>query len=107
MSLTRFCDDCGNILELPNISTGLMACLQCGNKQKLPDDDKTISINYYNSGGRIITDNEIKRVLHESTTYRIKRKCPECENPYMVVISNDDYQFMFACPECESSFKPT
>ncbi len=108
MSIPRFCKNCNNILGYPNIVTELIICKLCYDTTRLPNNDKLISVQYYDNLGtsiKEIFDDDVLRLINEPTTKKIERECKSCKNKYMYMIYDESYNFIFACGKCESIYR--
>lgn len=104
MSIPNFCKTCTNILDLVDINTELMNCSHC--KQKIPIGDNRLVFNrYYNAGKRVMSDNEVQRLMFEPTTQKIVMQCQACEGNIMATIIDENYRSILACLNCQSVFR--
>jgi DNA-directed RNA polymerase subunit M/transcription elongation factor TFIIS len=103
MSTPNFCPNCSNILEIMDMFTGIMSCRNC--KSKFPCSNRVIFRKYYNTGKRMLSDNDIIRLMYEPSTQKIQKKCPECENNIMAAIIDENYKAILSCLGCERVFR--
>ena len=101
MSLPQFCDICQNILGTINLANGLMSCPSCSHSQELPENNKRIAVAFFNTGRRVISDQEAMRLAYEPTTCKITMKCPNCKYDILSKIRDEDYHYKLVCRKCE------
>lgn len=103
MSIPYFCKICSNILELADINTDTARCSHC--MQRFPIESKLVFNRYYNAGKRVMSDNEVQRLMFEPTTQKIVMRCQSCEGNIMATIIDENYRSILACLNCQSVFR--
>jgi DNA-directed RNA polymerase subunit M/transcription elongation factor TFIIS len=106
MSVPNFCENCGNILEIINMYDGKLSCSSC--KERFPCDGKRlVYVKHYNTGKRILSDNDVIRLIYEPTTQKIIKKCPgaKCDGNLLACIIDENCRCILGCLTCEQVFR--
>ncbi|ORX48845.1 hypothetical protein DM01DRAFT_1385401 [Hesseltinella vesiculosa] len=110
-----FCNECGNLLDMPGDTEDIIRCQSCGYGHEL-SNDKAIEVITASSERAFQSALKAKRQLVQNNTQQredqamIKEKCPQCGNDEMAyhtmqLRSADEGQTVFYnCKKCGYKF---
>lgn len=102
---TKYCEQCQNILPLPNPKSPFIICSECFSQNKIGNNTVVIE-ETYNVPIQSYSQEVVINLSRQLTTEKIFYDCSQCDNDICSKIHDNNMVYVLVCDNCHAIYNP-